>query len=112
MDLRSNDSLSPLEYATPTPQRTPQRVTGARRLALAFVLALVHWCLGFAIVIIFNNTRFINAAVLLFLFPFGWAAMRVNPHEMSLAAIGNSIFCGFAVAYAVTAWRNRRGSSR
>lgn len=97
-----------LDYAKP---RRPN-LTGVRRLTLALGLALLHWCVGVGLVAIFNNTRFIDAAVLAFLFPFGWGAMRVNPRKMFDAAVGNSIFCGFVLAYALTFCLNRTRSHR
>src|SRR5688500_6241264 len=39
-----------------------------------------------------------------------WATMTINPHQMGLAAVGNSLSCGFVVAYPPTlgddAWWN------
>jgi hypothetical protein len=96
-----------LDYSTP-PVRERRNWSAGRRIGIGVIATLVHFVAGFAAVGIFEQTRFINAAVLTWLFPFGWAAMTVNPHRMGEAAMGNSIFCGFVFSYSLALLVRRR----
>ena len=79
-----------------------------RRVGLGLGLTVAHYVIGLAAVLAFNNTRAIGAILLTFLFPLGIVASYINPHRMALAAIANSVCCGFVAAYGLSIWLNRK----
>ena len=110
--MQSSDPHKPptLDYVSP-PHRPPCRWTGGRRIGLAFTLAGVHFTVGLLAVSVFNHTPLINAVVITSLFPVGLLAYKINPHRVDLAFLGNAIFVGFAAAYVLSFWLNRRRRS-
>ena len=108
---RRDESTPLLDYSPPVArQRRPVSASG--RLLLAVGLAVAHFSFGYLAVSLAFAGPFINAVMTAFLFPFGLIASGINPHRLLEAAIGNSIFCGFVIAYAYAFWRNRKRQSR
>jgi hypothetical protein len=106
VDNRDDPRRPTLDYSSPVahPRQSPTR----RRLGLGIVASFVHFGVGLlAVAASGGSDPYVSYAVVAFLFPFGLVAISINPHQMLAAAVGNSIVCGFAFAYAYAFWRHR-----